>query len=161
MPEKFLGNAIYKDIKKLIVNRVFLKNISFKLDGEIIGMFDTIGRHSGVCKVYKDSESELKVQLWDRWCHYERNHFDFSIPYYQGKVLIQVLQDVVDTSSCKLPIDFSKYKKHIMCREVYWQGKSLLFENITEGSKFEFRKMELIRILKEVKHILIKTIRRK
>ena len=139
--EVFVANAKYKEIKCQKINRIFNNKIKLQLDGEIIGIYNTIGRNSGICKIFTDDGDGKDVLLWDRWCHYERNHFDFSIPEYHGKVIIQVLQDVFDTSSCKLPIDFSNYKKHIMCREIYWQGKSLYFENVKEGSMIEFFKI--------------------
>lgn len=110
--------------------------------------------------VLYDNKSSQKIDLWDRWCHFERNHFDFMIPQTYGKVCIRVLQDNFDTSSCKMPVNFQKYKKYIACREIYWQGTSLVIENIKSGSKFTFWKIEVLLILRDFKHFVGKNIKR-
>ena len=135
-----------------MVNRVFLKSLKLSLDGNILGIYGTIGRHSGICNIRHDNGTVKKVSLWDRWCHFERNHFNFAIPQYKGKVEIEILQDDFDSSSCKLPVNFTKYQKHIVCREIYWQGLNLVVENISEGSRLSFWKIEVVRRLKELKH---------
>lgn len=158
--ECYVDNAAYKSIQKMVVNRVFFKNIDLTLDANILGIFGIIGRHSGICNIEYDNKSSQKIDLWDRWCHFERNHFDFMIPQTQGKVCIRVLQDNFDTSSCKMPVNFQKYKKYIACREIYWQGTSLVIENIKSGSKFTFWKIEVLLILRDFKHFVGKNIKR-
>ena len=92
-PERFAENAAYKQINKTVVNRVFFKNLNLSLDGSILGIYGTIGRHSGLCNIIYDNGIVQNVSLWDRWCHFERNHFDLAIPAYKGKVSIEILQD--------------------------------------------------------------------
>lgn len=160
----FAENAKYKDIKRLKVNRVFFNQVNFVLDGEIIGIYNTIGRNSGLCKIITEDGSEKYVLIWDRWCYYERNHFDFFVPQCNGNVIIKVLNDVFDTGACKVPVDFKKYRKQIVCKEIYWQGINLFIDNEYEGSKLEFWKIEFVRNLREIKHCgkkVIKNILRK
>lgn len=157
-PERFAESAAYKHIKKTVVNRVFFKNINLSLDGIIIGIYGTIGRHSGICNIKFDNGAEQKVLLWDRWCHFERNHFNFAIPWYQGRVSIEVLHDDFDTSSCKVPVDFKEYRKHIVCREIYWQGESLSVDNEGEGSRVALWMIEVVRQLRELKHFVRKCV---
>lgn len=159
-PEQFAQNAAYKSIKKTAVNRVFFKNIDLSLNGNILGIYGTIGRHSGICNIKYDNGTEQKVSLWDRWCHFERNHFNFAIPQYQGKINIKILQDEFDTSSCKVPVNFTKYRKQIVCRDIYWQGTSLSVENAEEGSKLVLWKIEAVRQLRELKHFVEKCVKK-
>lgn len=139
---------------------MFFKNIDLFLDGNILGIYGTIGRHSGICTIKFDNGTEQKVSLWDRWCHFERNHFNFAIPHHQGKVRIEVLQDGFDTSSCKVPVDFTKYRKQLVCREIYWQGESLIVENECEGARLALWKIEAVRILREIKHFVGKCVKK-
>ena len=141
------------------VKRVFFKELKLSIDGTILGIYGTIGRHSGICKVRFANGSEKIVSLWDRWCHFERNHFNFAIPRYYGKVGIEVLQEDFDTRACKVPVNFKKYKKQIVCREIYWQGERLVVENESEGAILPLWKIEVIRQLRELKHFVGKWIK--
>ncbi|MBQ9206493.1 MAG: SGNH/GDSL hydrolase family protein [Treponema sp.] len=159
-PERFVENAAYKQINKTVVNRVFSKNIDLSLDGNILGIYGIIGRHSGICNIKFDNGIEQKVSLWDRWCHFERSHFNFAIPQYKGRVRVEILQDDFDTSSCKLPVDFTKYRKQIVCREIYWQGTNLVVENVDEGSKLALWKIEAVQLIREIKHFVGKCVKK-
>lgn len=150
----FAKNAAYSEIKKIVVNRVFFRNLNLFLDGSILGLYGTIGRHSGICNIRYDNGTKQKVSLWDRWCHFERNHFNFAVPQYKGNVSIEILRDEFDTSSCKVSVDFTKYRKQIVCREIYWQGTYLAVENTEEGSVLAFWTIEAVRKLRELKHFL-------
>lgn len=131
------------------------------VDGTILGIYGTIGRHSGLCNIKFDNGLEQKDSLWDRWCHFERNHFNFFIPYiYKGNVEIEILQDNFDTSSCKVAVDFTKYRKQIVCKEIYYQGTSLSIENVGEGSKLALWKIEMVRQLRELKHFIGKSVKK-
>lgn len=157
--EKFVGNALYKNLRKFPVKRVFYNEINLTLNGEIIGIYNIIGRHSGLCSITTDNKSE-KILLWDRWCHYERNHFDFSIPQYNGKLEIKILNDTFDTSTCKIPVKFEQYKKQIVCCEIFWQGNELHFNNISDGSKLAYLVMQAIKFFKFLKHIIARLVKR-
>lgn len=158
--ELFAVNAKYKDIKKIRVNRVFLNQIRLDIAGEIIGIYNIIGRNSGVCRISTDGVNEKKVLLWDRWCHYERNHFDFSIPQYHGTVNIEVLQDEFDTSTCKVTVDFKKYRKQIVCRDIYWIGTSLSVQNVSSGSRIALLKIVFMQQFRKMKHFVAKKLNR-
>lgn len=152
----FLKNAKYRDIKVLPVNRVFENHIHLKLDGEIIGFYTTIGRHSGLCKIEYDNGNNEKVLLWDRWCHFERKHFDFPIAKYSGSLIIKIIQDSFDTSECKADVDFTHYKKNVACHAIYYIGSKLSIENLKESSFLKITLIEIIRIMRMLKHFFVK-----
>lgn len=159
-PMLYKHNAIYREIKCLNVYRVFNSVIKLKLDGEILGFYNIIGRNSGLCKIDLQNGNSKIVQIWDKWCHFERNHFDLSIPNYRGNVTISILQDTFDTSECKVPLNFSSYKKNLTCSSIYWIGNKLQLSNKNDGSLYLYICILINYFCRVLKHKIEKYIRK-
>lgn len=158
--ERFKGNAFYKDIRWLKVNRVFYKNIEIFSDCFILGFYCTIGPYSGLCTLNYDNDNRENFNLWDRWCYYERKHFCISTPYYKGFINVNILQDDFDTSSCKINFDFDKYKKKIVLHAICYQGNSLEIKNKSDGKLFPIICINAVRVVKAAKHFVGKRVKK-
>ena len=154
-PDRFGQNAYYKDVRWMRVGREFRSKMELTLDGEILGMYCTIGRNSGICAVRYGDGTVREEKLWDRWCHYERKQFCLPIEQYVGPVEIQVLQDSFETSSCasSAPVDFSKYRKTVVCHAICWRGNALELKNRKSGKRLGALLITAMRLLRGATHI--------
>lgn len=158
--EKFEGNAFYKNVRWLKIKRVFYKKIELQMDCSILGFYCTIGPYSGLCTLDFDNGDSESYNLWDKWCYYERRHFCLSVPYYKGFVNVNILQDIFDTSSCKMDFDFNKHKKKIVLNAICYQGKSLEIKNKSDGKMLPIICINAVRVIKAAKHFVGKRIKR-
>ena len=100
----------YTCIKKTTVNKEFKSFLKLRGNCEIIGFNCTIGPHSGLIKIAINGSEPYTNNTWDRWCHYNRRHFNLSMRISE-KAQINILQTYFDTSSCKKQINFSEKKR--------------------------------------------------
>lgn len=111
----------YYDIKYLKIYKNVHKLIELKGNGKIIGFFTKIGNYSGIVEINIDGNI-FEENLWDRWCHYERLHYNLNFEY-KNYVNIKILDKKFDTSLCKDKMDFSKIKKKIDLKKIYYIGE--------------------------------------
>ena len=121
----------YINIKKLIVEKQFKKEIKLKGSAEIIGMNNTIGPFSGLVEIQIDNKKPYKENIWDEWSYYTRKHFNLSFTT-KNKTKIILLNEVFDTSSCKFNLNFEKKVKFFCLHTIYYIG-DLEIENINEA----------------------------
>lgn len=122
----------YTEIHEIEINRVFDKIIKLKGECEIIGFLLTIGPHSGIVKITKNKKEISTENTWDRWCNYNRKHFNLAMSL-SGNAELVVLQESFDTSVCEKRDDFSSIRKKLILHSVFYIGKELLIENIDES----------------------------
>ena len=116
MPPPSVYDSIHiMDIKKTVYNKISLCG-----DFTIVGIYQRIGPFSGLVSVEQD-DSVSTMNIWDQWCHYERENIKLSTRACK-RVVISVLQDSFDTSSCKSNIDFSKNTKRMEIINIFYIG---------------------------------------
>ena len=94
------NNEIYYVGKKIIINTDDQNKIYF--------IKILVGTHSGLINI-KDKNKEIIINTWDNNCYYQR--FKYLKLDSIGTIIITVLDDKIDTSSCKYDVDFSKNDK--------------------------------------------------
>jgi hypothetical protein len=124
----------YENISSIAVNRSFLDGFALDGNGEIIGMEAEVGPHSGFVRVESDQNSET-VNTWDRWCHYCRDHFILN-RRITSRTVFTILPDHFDTSECKVRYDFSKVRKELRIRSIYFIGEELQIEALGKNLRF-------------------------
>ena len=112
--------TIYDSILTMNINKPVHKKVSLHGDFTIVGIYQRIGPFSGLVSVQQD-DSVSKMNMWDPWCHYERENIKLSTRACK-RVVISVLQDSFDTSSCKLDIDFSMNTKRMELINILYIG---------------------------------------
>ena len=134
VPDK-LPDTKYTNVKRIKVNREFKNCIRLSGNCEVIGFLLTIGPHSGMVEIIDGLES-YNENTWDRWCHFERKHFNLSMTV-SGNVQINILQTRFDTTSCKSQMDFTKKQKKLIVHDIYYVGNDLVVDNIYDGYKIK------------------------
>lgn len=115
--------TIYSEISEKKINRIYTKNLKLSGNGKVIGFLLTIGPHSGLIKVI-NKEHVTNFNTWDQWCHYNRKHFNISFVLENNDVILEVLDDDFDTSSCRNSyLSFENYKKKIIVHSIFHTGK--------------------------------------
>lgn len=120
----------YSDgIKILDVNKIFKNNVVLEGDCLIVAFYLSIGRNSGIVEI-----NNTKHQIWDEWCHYERNHFNLPQTVVNKHLEIKILQDAVDYSKCRREITNDTgvdIIKELNIIGIYYIGKKLELSNVS------------------------------
>jgi Fe-S cluster assembly iron-binding protein IscA len=107
----------YIDVNKIVNNYIIIKG-----NFEIIGIYQKIGPNSGLINIIKNNNIPFEKNLWDKHCYYERYSMGISTEKNQI-VIIKILQDIFDTSSCKnKDIKFDNYTKYMDIKKIYYIG---------------------------------------
>jgi len=112
-------------VKEIKVNKIVNTEIQFSGNGEIIGIYQIIGPHSGKLKyIYYNQEmieQEKDCILWDKWCHYERksiiNHIKIN-----DKLKIMITQEDFDRSVAIKQLDWSTYIYYMNIISIFYVG---------------------------------------
>lgn len=115
---------IHKGGKKFVING----------DCEIIGIDIKTGRYSGIVEITNNGKIS-EENTWDMWSYFVRDKFSFKNIHIAGDCALKVTSQKFDTSSCKKKIDFSKYSKKIVIKEIYYVGNSV---KIKGGKSFPY-----------------------
>jgi hypothetical protein len=143
----YTNKTKYTDIKCIEIEKEFDKKIALIGKCEVIGFLLTIGPHSGAIKVtncneiYQDNTS-------DKWCHYNRKHFNLSMKV-SGNVLLDILQE--NAKDTKLVI-----------HKIFYIGDYLKIENLQEAhniNKYLLAKENFISRLKHYKKKISSSLR--
>jgi hypothetical protein len=140
----------YTEIKKVFLDRIFDEKVFLQGQCEIIGFQLTIGAHSGIIEVEQDGKV-LTFNTWDRWCHYDRKHFNMPMTI-NGDAVMKVTQKNFDTTSCTVEKDFSIERKKLIIHYVYYVGETLSIKNKSYGQIIHMRKF----IKENIKNFFIK-----
>lgn len=144
----------FTNIKTVKVKKVFKTNIKINGDAEIIGLYNILGRHSGLVRV-KSENYEYVENLWDEWAYYPRYHFNLHF-LISKSTEIEIMQNVFDTTKCEKMIDFSKYKKCLVLESVYFIGDNIKL--ITKGSAVLYYYRKIISLLSRIIHIVYRVL---
>jgi hypothetical protein len=115
IPINFPGVTKYCDIKHAQLDKIVKNNITFIGNGEVIGISQIIGPHTGLLRI-----NENVVNNWDRWCYYEREMVNLKFEI-NGETTIEVLQDTFDTSSCEHGCNWN-VPKILKLRKIFYTG---------------------------------------
>ena len=121
IPSEYPGVTKYCDIKQFQLNIPVSKHITFRGNGEVIGISQIIGPYTGLLKINGET-----INNWDRWCYYEREMVNLRFEV-NGETKVEVLQDSIDTSSCEHECDWS-VPKMLKLITLFYTGK---IESIT------------------------------
>lgn len=113
-----INNTEFTDIRELEINKIFKNIIRLNGECEIIGFLLTIGPHSGLIKINNNYENYIE-NTWDRWCHYNRKHFNLAMSL-SGNAELNILQDSFDTSECTKRNDFYTIRKKIILHSIFY-----------------------------------------
>ena len=92
----------YSNIKQINYdNLVVTKQIYIEGNSEIVGIYQTIGPHSGICEIIYNNELIEKFNMWDQWCNYERDNIKLELKI-NGNVKINITNENFDTTEAKL-----------------------------------------------------------
>lgn len=114
------------------------KRLVMQGNGTIIGMIHTVGPHSHVIRLkhilHSGEVINLKnEQIWDAWCHYDRQNCNLSSLELNGSLEIEVLQTTdcdVDWSVCRRKGRESTFRceKFLKNAVIYYVGNIQLVE---------------------------------
>jgi hypothetical protein len=123
IPTDFPGVTKYCEIKHGQLNTIVNKHITFFGNAEIIGISQIVGPYTGLLKI-----NDEIVNNWDRWCYYEREMVNLKFEV-NGKSTVEVLQDIVDTSTCEHNCDWIVPK--------VMKIKTIFYTGTIEGVQFD------------------------
>jgi hypothetical protein len=110
------------NIKVFQVNKQIDNEIIISGNFKIIGIFQRIGTFSGLVEITNNNATSYKFNLWDQWCHFERNSIKIQTGWSE-EIKIKVLQDSFDTEICKnKDINFNDIQKFMHIHEIYYIG---------------------------------------
>jgi hypothetical protein len=115
------------DIKEYKINNKIYKNLIITGNIEIIGISQQIGPHSGLINIITDdtnTNTNIKLNLWDQWCHYERTNIKISIKFTKY-CKISICSDDFDRSSCTRDIKWNEYQKYLDFNSIYYIGEEI------------------------------------
>jgi len=118
----------YCDIKALAVNKTFKSNMVLEGDCTIVTCSLIIGPKSGLIEI-----NNIKYNLWDEWCHYERSNCKLNNIFIKGNVSFNVLQDKIDTSTCRRIETNEDLNKELNIVEIYYIGDENCYLKFIEG----------------------------
>ena len=98
---KRISPTIYSNILNINVNKTFHNNIIIEGNCEIVGIYQKIGPYSGLCEISYNDGKKQNCNVWDQWCHFERDNLKLNIKC-ETRIQINILQDEFDTSSAKI-----------------------------------------------------------
>lgn len=108
-------------INQIQFNKIVKDKITFKGNGEIIGISQTIGLNSGIIKI-NNNNNITSINLWDQWCHFNRENIKINIKF-ENFLEIIITQEKFDTSSCKNNnINWDSYEKYMDIKEIFYVG---------------------------------------
>jgi len=64
----------YFNVKALSINSAVYDKLIIYGSGEIVGIYQKIGPYSGIIDIIDSEEFVTKYNIWNMWCHYERNN---------------------------------------------------------------------------------------
>jgi len=108
------------DIKVLEVNKIFTESVTLEGDCLIVGFYLNIGLKSGILDV-----NGTKQSIWDIHCHYNRRSIKIGKKLVKNNLHIKVLQDKIDYSTCRRPIEETDICKELEIINIYYIGDSL------------------------------------
>jgi hypothetical protein len=121
-----LENNLF-NIKKLSLKKIVNNNIILKGDFKLIGINQSIGPFSGLCEIITNSSTTI-FNLWDQWCHYERENIKLSTSNNNTYLQIKILQDEFDRSSCSnKDFCFTNVKKYMNITDIYYLGELTIY----------------------------------
>jgi hypothetical protein len=109
------------NVKSISINKIINNEIELRGNFNIIGIYQKIGKFSGLIEITRNNLNPYIYSVWDQWCHYERDNIKISIPYSEN-VKIKILQDLIDTKDCKSDIHFDQFEKYMHIYEIYYLG---------------------------------------
>lgn len=113
---------IFSEIHSVPFPRTISKYLILKGKFQLLGIYQELGPFSGVILKTLDGMNSEKNILWDRWCHYPRLGLKIRTLNPVSHFRIDVLQDTFDTSECKVDFDFTKHRKQMKCRRIFFIG---------------------------------------
>lgn len=149
-PKADIQPNIYSSLSVLSVKRSFDKELILEGNCHIQGFSLKIGPWSGIVDISTGTLLK-KENTWDHWCYYGRDHFNFNLRI-EGKATFKISDESFDTSTCKDNFDFSKYRKKLVVREIYYYGGTL--KVCTKGSCLDYFFALLMSKFFDVKHRL-------
>jgi hypothetical protein len=114
----------YCDIQELNINKTFKNNIIIQGECTIIGFYLIVGPKSGLIQV-----DNIKYNIWDTYCHYDRPSFKLNNLKVSGKLELNVLQEAIDYSTCRRNIIEKDMIKELNIISIYYIGNELKIDN--------------------------------
>lgn len=126
-PLPFLCSSEEQCFPKLIkVNLKSYKTFTFKLQGEIIGMYVIVGPNSNYIDYYKNGKFHVRKLLWDGFCYYPRIKYGYP---YQSETLslidIKVQSINFSRAECRrnISIDYESLVPTLEVDEICYVGQ--------------------------------------
>lgn len=123
IPLNYSEKTKYCDIKKISLDKLVSKKITFEGNAEVIGISQYIGPYTGMLRINGEVFNN-----WDRWCYYEREMVNLRFDVNE-KTIIEVIQYNVDTSSCKYECNW-EVEKVLKLMTIFYTGdiKGIIIE---------------------------------
>lgn len=113
LPNKPIHMHKYSNIYRTLFDMHVTKFITLELFDELIGIYQTIGPYSDGVDVYKGDTLIEQRDIWDVWCHYERDTIKIGIPN-PGIYTLKLKTNSIDKYKYNNKIDWSVYTKNIV-----------------------------------------------
>jgi hypothetical protein len=115
----------YSDVKEFIFPICVKNFLEIEIDDELVGVYQAIGPYSDSVSVFDVYGNLLdKQDVWDVWCHYERETIKIQISK-PGRYLIKLNNNSVNKSNSKQSFDFTEYNKNILNLKNFYFTKNL------------------------------------
>ncbi len=112
----------FSNIKTLKLDMKVTDKIIMLGNFKIIGINQLIGNFSGIVQITRNEVDISFFNIWDQWCHYERNNIKMSFDW-SNKIEIKITQNEFDTSLCDKNVDFKLHVKYMQINEIYYLGE--------------------------------------
>jgi len=112
----------YSHIKSIKIDKKINKEISINGKFKIVGIHQQLSEFSGLIEITRNNIEKYNVMIWDQWCHFMRDSIKVSIDWSEN-VVIKILQDIFDTTSCKKDINFNNIEKYMYIHEIFYLGE--------------------------------------
>ena len=122
LPKPIIERLPFDKIERYPVKKDVYNTLKFHLTGQLIGLYQGIGRFSNVISVQIEDSKECKHSIWDQWCHFERDTIKVSTEPVDSDITISVLNEEIDRHLCKFQVDWAQYKPKLVLHSIMYIG---------------------------------------
>jgi hypothetical protein len=110
--------------KNIIIDAQSFDYTKIFLNGEIYGIFHTVGPHSTYATIYKDAIMIKKVLFFDRWCYFSRlGYFNPQLGKFNGSLTVKILNETFDRKMPERNVNWSAFPPKFHLEEICYTGE--------------------------------------
>ena len=118
-PNKEINKSILYNIKKYQLSHEIRVQNKLTIEGNCDLLFFYIRKGPNAGKIKLNDKVK---NIWDQWCYYERNDM-FEVDKFKEKLEVTILNDDFNRDTCKVNLNWNKYKKELVILDIYFNGE--------------------------------------